>query len=85
MGMQIDFQDNAGGQDSRDSRLAAAGFDAAHEQRLGLARHGAAGQPFGAVALTGGAQRSGADLLEPRLFAMLSNAGAAQSLSLIHI
>ena len=79
MGMQIDFQDNAGGQEARDSRLAAAGFDAAHEQRLGLARHGAAGQPFGAVALTGGAQRSGADLLEPRLFAMLSNAGATQS------
>ena len=81
MGIQIeDLVDSAGEQQARDAQLAAAGYDAAFAQRSGSARQGAAGQP-GTIASfpTTEYQKSGADLLEPRLFAMLSNAGTAKS------
>ena len=78
MGIEVEDLVNEAGNDARAARLAAAGYDDAFAQRSGLARHGAAGQP-GTVAIPDDHQKSGADLLEPRLFAMLSNAGAAKS------
>ena len=89
-GLQLDgdLQANA---DARDARMAEAGYDREGAALQDLALAGAAGQfgghPYaevanprraegGAVALHGD---YGADKLEPRLFAMLSNAGCKKS------
>jgi len=88
MGLQLDTPDDARMlADLRAARMASAGFDQDHEDRQAfaetrqnLAQHGAAGQFTGGneMALPGG-RTTGADALEPRLFAMLANAGAEKS------